>query len=430
MVLLSVALTALVSPYFVWFTVFIDLIGFTLFIPVVPYFSEVLGAGEDLVMWSAALFSLMVFLCSPIWGSMSDRMGRRPVIMVSIAITAVSYIVFAYASSIILLFASRFLTGIGSGNIAAAQAYVSDITEPKDRARRIGLIVGASFGLAFAFGPAIGGYVFQHLGGIEAVGWFAAGLCMLNLLGVVFMLPESLGSPDASRPINFKPIASTFRSLKDLRFRDIFIIGFVYITAFSMMNVSIAFLWMQRYHLTVDQAGIMFSMVGILSAVSQGALVGVFQRWWGERRMMIRGCIMVGLGLALIPFVPVGSRAQGAVGPDGLPVPLALDAPFILYSLVPMLLGALGSACLNPSLVSILSRKSGPHELGEVLGRNQGFSSLGRVAGPALAGPLYAKGMDLPFIVGGVIMVGTLALVFNYLRTSYTPVVGGSGGRV
>ncbi|MBK8228258.1 MAG: MFS transporter [Flavobacteriales bacterium] len=407
--------------FILWFTIFIDLIGFTLFIPVVPYFTEALGASEDLVMLSAALFSLMVFLCSPIWGSMSDRVGRRPVIMVSIVITAISYIVFSYATSIVLLFVSRFLTGIGSGNIAAAQAYVSDMTEPKDRAKRIGLIIGASFGLAFAFGPAMGGYVFHHMGGIEAVGWFATGLCLLNLIGVVLMLPESLANPDRARPINFKPVASTFRALKDQRFRDIFLIGFVYITAFSMMNVSIAFLWMQRYHLTVDQTGLMFSMVGILSAVSQGALVSVFQRWWGERRMMIYGCIMVGLGLALIPFVPVGDRADVILGADGLPASIDLSLAFVLMSLVPMVLGALGNACLNPSLVSILSRKSGPHELGEVMGQNQGFTSLGRVAGPAMAGPLYAWGVDLPFIVGGVIMIGTLALVFNYLRTSYTP---------
>jgi MFS transporter, DHA1 family, tetracycline resistance protein len=407
--------------FILWFTIFIDLLGFTLFIPVVPYFTEALGVSEDLVMLSAALFSLMVFLCSPIWGSMSDRVGRRPVIMVSIVITAISYIVFSYATSIVLLFVSRFLTGIGSGNIAAAQAYVSDITEPKDRAKRIGLIIGASFGLAFAFGPAMGGYVFHHLGGIEAVGWFATALCVLNLIGVVLMLPESLANPDRSRPINFRPVASTFRALKDQRFRDIFLIGFVYIAAFSMMNVSIAFLWMQRYHLTVDQTGLMFSMVGILSAVSQGALVSVFQRWWGERRMMIYGCILVGLGLALIPFVPVGERGNVVLDAQGQPLSIDLGLAFVLMSLVPMMLGAVGNACLSPSLVSILSRKSGPHELGEVMGQNQGFTSLGRVAGPAMAGPLYALGMDLPFIIGGVIMIGTLALVFNYLRTSYTP---------
>jgi len=407
--------------FILWFTIFIDLLGFTLFIPVVPYFTEALGVSEDLVMLSAALFSLMVFLCSPIWGSMSDRVGRRPVIMVSIVITAISYIVFSYATSIVLLFVSRFLTGIGSGNIAAAQAYVSDMTEPKDRAKRIGLIIGASFGLAFAFGPAMGGYVFHHLGGIEAVGWFATALCVLNLIGVVLMLPESLANPDRSRPINFRPVASTFRALKDQRFRDIFLIGFVYIAAFSMMNVSIAFLWMQRYHLTVDQTGLMFSMVGILSAVSQGALVSVFQRWWGERCMMIYGCILVGLGLALIPFVPVGERGNVVLDAQGQPLSIDLGLAFVLMSLVPMMLGAVGNACLSPSLVSILSRKSGPHELGEVMGQNQGFTSLGRVAGPAMAGPLYALGMDLPFIVGGVIMIGTLALVFNYLRTSYTP---------
>ncbi|MBK9194646.1 MAG: MFS transporter [Flavobacteriales bacterium] len=383
-----------------WLTIFVDLIGFTLFIPVVPYFAKQVDASETMVMLSAAVFSLMVFLCSPIWGSMSDRIGRRPIIMGSVIISAISYIVFAHAGSLVLLFVSRILTGIGSGNIAAAQAYVSDITPPQDRAKRMGLIVGASFGLAFAFGPAIGGFIYSHFG-LTTLGYFAVGLCLLNLLGVIFVLPESLKEKDATRPINFRPIASTFASLKDERFRDIFIIGFVYITAFSMMNVSIAFLWEQKYGLDVDHIGLMFSLVGIASAIAQGALVGVFQRWFGEKRMMIYGCVMIGIGLVLIPFVP--------------------HKWFVFFSMIPIVLLAVGNACLNPSLVSILSRKSKPHEQGEVMGQNQGFSSLARIAGPAMAGPLYMAGSGLPFWVGGAIMLGTLALVFHFLRTSYTP---------
>ena len=404
-----------------WLTIFIDLLGFTLFIPVMPYFGEKIGASDRMVMVSGLVFSAMVFLCSPIWGSVSDRHGRRPVILVSVLLSAVSYVVFAYANNLIWLFLSRILTGIGSGNIAAAQAYVSDITEPKDRAKRIGLIVGASFGIAFAFGPAIGGYIYHHHGGIQSVGWFATALCGLNLLGVLFALPESLKVRDAARPINFKPIASTFRSLGDTRFRDIFIIGFVYITAFSMMNVSIAFFWKQRYHLDVDQVGVMFAIVGVLSAISQGGLVGVFQKLWGEKRMMIRGAVMVGVGLAAIPFVPLGARALVPMGPDGDPLHQDLDLPFVLLSMIPMVLLSVGNACLNPSLVSILSRQASPHEQGEVMGQNMGFGSLGRVVGPGLSSLLYPLGKALPFWVSGAIMLGTLWLVFDYLRTNYRP---------
>lgn len=404
-----------------WFTIFIDLLGFTLFIPVMPYFGARVGASEFTVIMSAAVFSLMVFLCSPIWGSVSDRFGRRPVILASVVISAISYVVFAHANTVVWLFVSRILTGIGSGNIAAAQAYVSDVTEPKDRAKRIGLIVGASFGIAFAFGPFIGGYIFHHHGGIFSVGYFAVILCAINLLGVLFVLPESLKVKDHKRTINFKPIASTFASLKDTRFRDIFLIGFVYITAFSMMNVSIAFLWQQRYKLDVDQVGILFSIVGVLSAISQGGLVSVFQRLWGEKKMMIRGCVLVGLGLAAIPFVPLGARALVPTGPDGQPVHQDLDIAFVLFSLIPMIMLSVGNACLNPSLISILSRQAAPREQGEVMGQNQGFGSLGRVAGPAMAGPLYHLSQSLPFWVGGSIMLGTLWLVFDYLRTKYRP---------
>jgi MFS family permease len=400
--------------FILWLTIFIDLLGFSIFIPVVPYFAKELNASDTVITMSAAVFSVMVFLFSPIWGSISDRYGRRPVILAAIAISAMSYVIFAHANAIWLLFASRILTGVGSGNIAATQAYVSDITPPQDRAKRIGLIVGASFGMAFAFGPAIGGIIF-HRFGIEAVGYFATALCLLNLVGVLAFLPESLKVKDPSRPINFRPVASTFASLKDTRFRDIFLIGFVYITAFSMMNVTISLLWKDRFSLTVEQTGLMFSLVGILSAISQGGLVGVFNRYLGERRMMIYGCVLVGLGLAVIPFVPVGLRdASGA--------PIPMNWVFLACSLVSMIMLSIGNACLNPSLVSILSRKADPHEQGEVMGQNQGFSSLARVLGPAMAGPLYELGHGLPFWVGGAIMLGTLWLVFDYLRTNYTPI--------
>ena len=407
--------------FLLWLTIFIDLLGFTLFIPVMPYFGEKIGASDNAIMVTALVFSAMVFLCSPIWGSVSDRYGRRPVILISVVLSAISYVVFAYADNLFWLFVSRILTGIGSGNIAAAQAYVSDMTEPKDRAKRIGLIVGASFGIAFAFGPFFGGYIYHHIGGIASVGWFATALCGLNLLGVIFALPESLKAKDTARAINFKPVSSTFRSLGDTRFRDIFIIGFVYITAFSMMNVSIAFFWKQRYHLDVDQVGFMFAIVGVLSAVSQGGLVGVFQRIWGEKRMMVRGAVLVGFGLALIPFVPLGARAVVPMAADGEPLHQDLDLAFVLMSMVPMILLSVGNACLNPSLVSILSRQASPHEQGEVMGQNMGFGSLGRVLGPGLSSLLYPMGKGLPFWVGGAIMLGTLWLVFDYLRTNYKP---------
>lgn len=406
-----------------WLTIFIDLLGFTLFIPVMPYFGARVGASDLEVMISAAVFSALVFLFSPIWGSVSDRRGRRPVIMVSIVISAISYVVFAHATAVWLLFLSRILTGIGSGNIAAAQAYVSDITPPQDRAKRIGLAVGSAFGVAFAFGPVLGGQIYHHYGGIFSVGYFAAALCVVNLIGVQFMLPESLTEKDPTRPINFKPVASTFASLRDVRFRDIFIIGFVYITAFSMMNVSIAFFWEQHYHLDVDQVGVMFSIVGILSAISQGGLVGVFNKLWGEKRMLINGCIMVGVGLAAIPFVPLGARASVPPAPAGGYLHQDLDAAFVVLSLIPMVLLSVGNACLTPSLISILSRRADPHEQGEVLGQNQGFGSLGRVVGPVLSGLLYPLAHALPFWVGGAIMLGTLWLVFDYLRKAYLPPV-------
>jgi MFS family permease len=174
----------------------------------------------------------------------------------------------------------------------------------------------------------------------------------------------------------------------------------------------------------VDQVGIMFSIVGVLSAICQGGLVGVFNKLWGEKRMMVYGCILVGLGLAAIPFVPLGVRASIPLGPDGEPVHRSLDALFLVFSLVPIILLCVGNACLTPSLISIISRNAAPHEQGEVLGQNQGFGSLGRVAGPVLASILYPVAHGLPFWVSGAVMLGTLWLVFDYLRKAYRPPVG------
>ena len=149
--------------------------------------------------------------------------------------------------------------------------------------------------------------------------------------------------------------------------------------------------------------------------------MGVFQRIWGEKRMMVRGAVLVGFGLALIPFVPLGARAVVPMAADGEPLHQDLDLAFVLMSMVPMILLSVGNACLNPSLVSILSRQASPHEQGEVMGQNMGFGSLGRVLGPGLSSLLYPMGKGLPFWVGGAIMLGTLWLVFDYLRTNYKP---------
>ena len=375
-------------------TIFIDLMGFGIFVPVVPIYARELNASESLVGDTGALFSLMMFIFTPFWGTLSDRFGRRPVILIALGISAVSYVMFAQATTLVVLIISRMLTGVGSGNITAAQAYITDITPPEGRAKALGLI-GAAFGLGFIFGPPLGSFVFDRLG-VEWVGYVAAIMCVLNMVAVWAFLPESLKEKMHGRKIRIKPISGAIRALREPRFRDLFIISFIYITAFSMMQMTIAMYWYDDYALNKTQIGNMFAIVGLGSAIVQGTMVGWLQRTFGEKNLMIYGALMVAIGLGMIGFIPVEH--------------------FLPLSIVSIALLSLGNGSLSPTLLSQLSRNAEQQEQGEVLGMNQSFGSLARIVGPALGGRLYEYDHSLPYLVSGVIMLGGLYYVNGYLK--------------
>jgi MFS family permease len=380
-------------------TIFIDLMGFGIFVPVIPIYARELHATDALVGDLGAVFSLAMFICTPVWGSISDRYGRRPVIMAAIALSALSYLLFARATTLTLLVISRVLTGVGSGNITAAQAYITDITPPQGRAKAMG-IIGAAFGLGFIFGPPMGSFIYAQFGVIW-VGYAATFICLINLAAVWMFLPESLVDRDHARKVRVKPVTGAIRALKDGRFRGLYIISFIFITAFSMMQMTIALLWMDDYFLTKEQIGMMFAAVGVASAIVQGGMIGWLQRTFGERRLMFYGSICMAVGLGMIPFIP-----------------LALFVPLSILSIA---LLSLGNGCLNPTILSLLSRNAAQREQGEVLGTNQSFGSLARIAGPAMGGRLYSIGHALPYVSAGVIMLGALYWIRHFQRR--TPAV-------
>ena len=196
------------SPIFVLFiTIFLDLLGFGIIIPILPIFIKELGAQDFQVGLIAAIYPVMNFMFSPFWGTLSDRYGRRPIILTSVLVTAVAYIVFANAHAIIIIFISRMLSGIGSANISVAQAYIADVTSPSERAKSMGLI-GAAFGLGFIFGPSIGGYLksISAEGSVDLVGYVTASLCMVNFILAYFLLPESLKEKKKNVRFNFKVV--------------------------------------------------------------------------------------------------------------------------------------------------------------------------------------------------------------------------------
>jgi MFS family permease len=231
---------------------------------------------------------------------------------------------------------------------------------------------------------------------MDAVGYTAMGLSLLNLLLVLLLLPESLKEKDGVRKLEIKPVTSAIRALGNIKFRDLFLTSFIYITAFSMMQITVALLWEQHYGLNEAHIGYMFAFIGLASAIVQGTMVGWLARTFGEPRLMVIGSVFMGLGLLAIPFVPV--------------------AYFVPLAFIPILMLAFANGCMMPSITSLISRNATDKEQGQVLGMNQSFGSLARIAGPTIGGLLYGWHYTGPYVAGAVLMGGALLFVVSYQK--------------
>ncbi len=376
-------------------TIFIDLLGFGIIIPILPVVTKKMALQSGLhldadvaVGLTMGVFSLMQFLFSPIWGSLSDKIGRRPIILGSILATAVGYMMLGVSNTFIILFLARLVAGIGSANISAAQAYIADITPPQERAKKMGLI-GAAFGLGFVFGPPIGGALFAA-GGLQWVGFATAGLCVFNFVMAWFTLPESLTEKNTER----RSFISSFTGLrhvwKEEILGELFIINVIYIAAFSMMQVNASVLWSEHYHLTEKQVGYMFGFIGVCSAVVQGGLIGTIQKVVGLQRMLLFGCPIVAVGLSVIP--------------------LPTQEWFVPVQICAVICLAIGNGMLMPAINSLVSVNTPAHDQGKTLGLLQSTGSLARSVGPVVSGFLYSMGFMLPYISAGVLMMLNLLL--------------------
>jgi len=372
------------SPLFVLFiTIFIDLLGFGIIIPILPTYAQELGAGSVMIGLLVTIYSIMNFLFGPFWGTLSDRIGRRPVILISIAITAFSYVLLAGANTVLLLFIARFFAGIGSANISAAQAYVTDISTPENRAQSLGLI-GAAFGLGFIIGPPVGGLLKTHLG-MEWVGGVTAALCIFNLVVAYLMLPESVTEKSNRPGFMFDPFTDLLKELQKPVVRELFWLNFMYIAAFSMMQVTVALFWKEHDGLTEAQIGYTFAFMGLVSAIVQGGLTGKLTARFGEKKLLRYGIFIMAFGVLMIPFVP-----PGLFVPCG---PLSIS------------LVGLGISLMSPAITSLISQTAAPHERGQTMGLMQSFGSLARAAGPAVGGLLYGFDYHFPYFGAALLMV-------------------------
>jgi MFS transporter, DHA1 family, tetracycline resistance protein len=376
------------SLFVIFLTVFIDLIGFGLVMPIFPVYIKTMGATNIEIGMITAAYALMNFIFTPLLGSYSDRFGRRPILLATISINVIAFFIFGLANSLPILILSRLFSGIGSANIAAAQAYISDISTPENRAKSMGMI-GFAFGLGFVLGPLFGGVLNQAYG-IHSVGFAASALCLVNLIWAYFSLPESLKVKNTTAPIQFIPIQDYKAALNKSIIRELFILNWVYIAAFMMMQTYSSLLWKEHYGLDEHQILYIFAFIGLSTAVIQGGLIGIMVKKFGEQRLLYYGCIFMAIGLGTLPLMPKSLFVAGVV--------------FSITSI------SLGAGCLTPSMTSLLSQHTELNEQGKMLGLSQSFGALARIIGPFLGGVLYNLTFWMPFVGGAGMMFGCIYL--------------------
>jgi multidrug resistance protein len=405
----------------IFLTVFIDLVGFGIVLPLLPIYSQNFGASGLTIGLIMASFSTMQFFFAPIWGRLSDRIGRRPVLLVSTAGATLSYLVFGFGSTLegqtalLVLLASRMVAGICGANITVAQAYIADITPPEQRSKRMGLI-GMAFGMGFIFGPILGGISFKYFG-LSGPGYAAACFCAANFLLAFFRLPESrkpTSAPSGQRPRLAQLIHVMRRPTVGLLVLIFFLATFCFACFETTLGLMVGRNFSLDLNFTLDlktgrDAGTitaLFAFCGIVGAFVQGGPVGRLVKMLGEPKLIAISLLFVAVSLALIPFI----RGQGGlswgvlVRPEGLPW---------VGMLVALALLAIGSGLTRPPLFGMLSILTPAHEQGETIGVAQSAGSLARIFGPIFAGGLFELNPSWPYVACAILalVTGVLAWV-------------------
>ncbi len=406
--------------------VFLDLVGFGIVVPILPFYVRSFGVSDVFIGLVAATYSLTQFLAAPVLGRLSDERGRRPVLMATLAGSAVAWVLFGLgeqvgaafgtAGALAALFLARGLSGAMGGNIATAQAYVADITPVEDRARALGL-VGATFSLGFIFGPAMGAAVasdaavavardvlpaFVPATPFSLPSFLAALMSLAALVAAGLFLPEPNRSRGRARGSG---IVGQFRAaLADAALRPLVVVFFVVSVAFSGVTVAFIPFVADVYGYDAAQAGLLLTYVGVVGALNQGVLVGVLSRRLPDHRIAVVGAGLLTVAALLFPFSPVVGRALlpavGAVGPE-------LLALLAVLTLLPT-----GNGLLSVGTTAMVSRAASEEGQGSAFGVTQGAGSLGRTVGPPVMTGVYVLAVWAPFVLCGVLVAGvTAALV-------------------
>ncbi|WP_435069053.1 MFS transporter [Haloplanus sp. C73] len=413
------------------FVVFLDLVGFGIVVPILPYYVRSFGVGDVFIGLLAATYSLTQFLAAPALGRASDRWGRRPVVTLSLAGSAVAWTVFGLgdavgevagpAAGVAVLFGSRALAGAMGGNIAAAQAYVADVTPPERRAGALGL-VGASFSLGFIFGPAIGGALASETAvrlasslpipatrfSLPAFGAAAMSLAALAVTLVALEEPSRRRSTGERSSL----VADFATALRDTDLRGFVVAFFLVSVAFAGVQVMfIPFVAdTAAYRFDASAAALLLTYVGVLGAVNQGLLVGRLAKRFGSARLAVVGAALLAVALAALPFAPA---LGGFLPPVGGPAWVTRELVALLAVLAVL---SAGNGLLNPSLATLVSSNASAETQGTAFGVTQGAGSLGRTVGPPVAAALYAVADWSPFVLGSVVVLPVIGLLIEAVR--------------
>ena len=382
--------------------VFVDMVGFGIIIPFLPFWAEKFGAGPAIVALVMTIYSGCSFISSFPLGWLSDRWGRKPVLLLSIGGSAIGFAILAVAQSLWLVFVARAVGGLFGGNIAVAQAYVADTTDEAGRAKGMGLM-GAAMGLGFVFGPALGGL----LAGSDPANpnfrltfWVAFGISMLSVLLGLVLLHEPERHKDVGPDLS--PLDRAKVLVEIIRVPGVavpILVGFVVIFAMAGLEATFA-LWTNRTHGWGPQAnGYFFACIGVVLVVVQGGMVGPVSRHIGDRRMLVLGITVLMIGMVLVPA--------------------SLTLPVLIASGAAV---AIGMGFASPAMTTLASRNAPANKQGAIMGAAQSMQSLARVVGPIVAGLLFEGiSRDAPYFVGAAVLLFALVLIFALYKRLAAP---------
>lgn len=376
----------------IFIVVFIDLLGFSLILPLLPYYASTFGASPQTIGYLVASYSLCQFLAAPILGDWSDRYGRRPLLLYSQLGSFLGFLLLAIAPSLpnalMWLFVSRIIDGVSGGNLTIAQAYISDISTPQERARNFGMIIGVSFGLGFLLGPSFGGFLSRWGYSVPALA--AALLSFSSIMATYFLLPETQHQRDELRATGVKAYTRALEYLQLAEVRRLLWVFLFNALPFALYVTMFALFAKTQLAFTAEQTGYYLGFVGLLGIIWQGSAIGPVVARLGDHKTLLIGLSLSALGLFAVALVDVWWK-------------LVFVALFF----------SLGHGLARPSLTSLITQAAPPNRRGGVLGATTSLESFSRIVSPILGGWLIAVHPTWLGWLGGVLYTTAVIIAFT-----------------